>query len=109
MKDWDIGLLTEFYQDLLSPKAAQTVRMYYDLDMSLKEIADELGITRQGVRDYINRSKETVLDYESKLKMAERFFRLRELVTECKSQLNGGASTGLINSKLDEILDCIDE
>lgn len=67
------GLLYDFYGELLT-KHQQTVyeaAVYQDL--SLAEIAEQEGISRQGVHDLIKRCDRILLDYESKLHLAERF------------------------------------
>ena len=70
------GLLYDFYGELLT-KHQQSV--YEDVvfnDLSLSEIADEQGITRQGVRDSIKRSEEKLFELEEKLGLFKRFVQL---------------------------------
>lgn len=59
-------LLAE-YGALLTDKQRDTVSMYCDMDLSLAEVADEVGTTRQAVRDVIVRSVATLEEYEQKL------------------------------------------
>ena len=56
-KDLEIGLLLDFYGEMLSPEKREAVRLYYDEDLSLAEIAGDTDITRQGVRDRIEKAK----------------------------------------------------
>ena len=87
MKDLEIGLLADFYGGLLSEKSRDILDRFYNKDMSLGEISNELGITRQGVRDYITRAKKVLTEYEDKLKMASRFYEAREKIIEYKQNL----------------------
>lgn len=67
------GLLYDFYGELLTPHQR---RIYEDAvfnDLSLSEIAQEAGISRQGVHDLIKRCDRTLEEYESKLHLMQRF------------------------------------
>lgn len=59
-------LLSE-YGGLLTEKQRETVALYCDMDLSLAEVAAEMGTTRQAVRDLIVRTVAVLEDYESKL------------------------------------------
>lgn len=67
MKDLEISVFADFYGKLLSPRALRILRQYYDEDMSLAEIAEEFGITRQGVKDSIDKSSRYLADCEERL------------------------------------------
>ena len=56
-KDLRITFLLDFYGDMLTEKQREVVECYYNEDLSLAEIAEEKGITRQGVRDGIKRAE----------------------------------------------------
>ena len=71
------GLLYDFYGELLTPHQR---RIYEDAvfnDLSLSEIAQEAGISRQGVHDLIKRCDRTLEEYESKLHLMQRFGQIR--------------------------------
>ena len=57
-KNLQIGYLLDFYGELLSERKHSVMEMYYNEDFSLAEIADEIGISRQGVRDIIKKSED---------------------------------------------------
>ena len=61
-KNLEIALLFDFYGDMLTDKQRDVVELYYDNDLSLSEIAENEGITRQGVRDSIKRAEAQLLD-----------------------------------------------
>ena len=72
-KNIEISLLFDFYGQLLKEQQQQTVTLYYNDDLSLSEIAGQLNITRQGVRDSIKRAENLLFSYEEKLGLMKRF------------------------------------
>lgn len=72
-KDLKIGFLLDFYGDMLSERKRIVLDRYYNDDLSLSEIADEIGISRQGVRELIKKAEDELLFYEEKLGLAARF------------------------------------
>lgn len=72
-KNVEISLLFDFYGQLLKEQQQQAVSLYYNDDLSLSEIASQLNITRQGVRDSIKRSETQLYTYEEKLGLFKRF------------------------------------
>lgn len=77
-KNMEIALLFDFYGDMLTDKQRDVVELYYNDDLSLAEIAENEGITRQGVRDSIKRAESQLLEMEERLGLARRFRELRE-------------------------------
>ena len=73
----EISLLLDFYGDMLTEKQREVIECYYNEDLSLSEIADNQGITRQGVRDSIKRAEFQLLDMEERLGLARRFREMR--------------------------------
>ena len=71
-KNLNIGYLLDFYGDLLSDRKRLVMDMYYNEDLSLAEVAAEIGISRQGVRDLIKKSEDELQTYEEKLRLAAR-------------------------------------
>ena len=68
-----IGLLFSFYRNMLTDRQIECIDLYYNEDLSLAEISEHLGITRQGVRDNIKRAEHTMYDTEERLGLAARF------------------------------------
>lgn len=83
----ELNLLLDFYGALLTEHRREMLRLYVEEDMSLQEIADESGISRQGVYDSIKKSEAQLLDYESKLGLMKRFKELKNQVSQCRSEL----------------------
>lgn len=72
LKKVEIGLLNDYYGGLLTDYQTRLLSNYYDEDLSLKEIAEEEGVSRQAVSDVIKRSSEKLLEYEQKLGLVEK-------------------------------------
>lgn len=77
-KDLNISILLDFYGDMLTEKQKEVVELYYNEDLSLSEIAEHSGITRQGVRDSIKRAEMQLLEYEERLALAQKFRSIQE-------------------------------
>lgn len=75
-KKLEVSLLLDFYGQLLSDSGREMTNLYYNDDLSLAEIAEQCGITRQGVRDKIKRCEKQLFGYEEKLGLLARFQQL---------------------------------
>ncbi len=82
-KNLEMSFLLDFYGDVLSERRRAVMTMYYNEDLSLSEIADEIGISRQGVRDLIKKSEDELSMLEEKLGLAKKFGRVKD----CADQL----------------------
>jgi predicted DNA-binding protein YlxM (UPF0122 family) len=107
-----IALLFDFYGQLLTDKQIEIVDMYYNNDLSLGEISEQQGISRQGVYDTLKRAEKTLYEYEEKLGLVERFLKQKEgmnKILEMLDELNGiEASEGQqIKTRLNEIKEYI--
>ena len=72
-KNLEIGYLLDFYGDILPERKRDILDLYYNDDLSLAEIAEQLGITRQAVRDSIKKTETELFFYEEKLGLRRRF------------------------------------
>ncbi len=84
-KNLNIGYLLDFYGEILTERKRTVLEYYYNDDLSLAEIADEIGISRQGVRDSIKKGEEELLFLEEKLGLAARFQKYGESVERIRS------------------------
>lgn len=75
-------LLYDFYGELLTEHQRSIYEDAVYNDMSLGEIAEERGISRQGVHDLIRRCDKILQEYESKLHLVERFAKAKKQVGE---------------------------
>ena len=69
--------LYDFYGELLTKRQRQVYEAVVLEDYSLSEVAQELGISRQGVFDMIKRCNKTLEEYEKKLHLVEKFLHIR--------------------------------
>ena len=75
-KNLNVGYLLDFYGELLSDRKRSVMEMYYNEDFSLAEIAEEIGISRQGVRDIIKKNESDLFFYEEKLGLAKKLLEV---------------------------------
>lgn len=110
LKNLNITVLLDFYGKLLSDKARDIMEMYYMEDLSLAEIAENKGITRQGVRDNIVRAQKELENFEANLNLLERFKRISANVDSIKCVLNNEAQISpKVKSKITELFNKIEE
>lgn len=82
------GLLYDFYGELLTEHQRKIYEDVVYNDLSLTEIAQENGISRQGVHDLVRRCNHLLQEYEDKLHLVERFMRIRSRVEQLKQLIN---------------------
>ena len=101
MKNLNFSYLLDFYKNVLPDRTANMLDMYYNEDLSLSEIADNFGITRQGVRDLIKRGEEELLKLEEKIGLIKKIEDLDKEIKEIKNFAK--------NKNYIEILDKLDK
>lgn len=106
----DISLLYDFYGELLQPSQQRVTELCVNEDMSLSEVADLLGISRQGVRDSLSRAERKLCGYEEKLGLLraykERTARedmIRSIIREIKATEGRGELLPQLD-KIEELL-----
>lgn len=97
------GLLYDFYGELLTEHQRQIYEDVVFNDMSLSEIAEEQGISRQGVHDLVRRCDRALLGYEEKLHLMEKFLRIKETVAEIEAVSSEAAVKLLARRILEEL------
>ena len=73
-------MLFDFYGEVLTPRQKEFFDLYYNEDLSLAEIAENYGISRQGVRDVIVRAEAIMTDLEDKTGLMKRFLQMQQQV-----------------------------
>lgn len=109
-KDLKHILLLDFYGDLLTEKQKQVMSLYYNNDVSLSEIAEELSLSRQAIYDTVKVSENSLNNFESKLKCVEKYLNNRKLIMDCLGEIDNSLDKDNqlitnIKSKLNSVLD----
>ena len=81
-KDFEMGYLLDFYGEVLTPKQREMLNQYYNDDLSLSEIGENFGITRQGARDAIKHGENALKELEEKVGFAARYRRVQQKLEE---------------------------
>lgn len=84
-----LSKLLSCYGALLTEYQRRVFETYNDFDVSLSEIAEEFGVTKQAIRDIVRRVTEQLEEYESKLKLSERLDRLGEMTDAAIEKADG--------------------
>lgn len=79
------GLLFDFYGELLTSHQQKIYSEVVFNDLSLAEVSEEEGISRQGVHDLIKRCDKTLEEYEDKLHLIEKFQMIKKEVSKMDS------------------------
>ena len=79
-KDLSVTFLLDIYESLLSKNQAELMRLYFDHDHSLAEVALYCGITRQAAQDSIKRAQSKLNEFEHSLKMGARYIATKHLL-----------------------------
>lgn len=105
-KNLKYSALLSIYGALLTEKQLSTMEYYYDDDLSLGEIAENTGISRQGVRDFIKRAEEMLDFYEEKLGLQEKMKCIDRIETAALKIKESTQST-MLNKKVEKFTDDI--
>ena len=102
-KELKFVLLLDCYGELLTEHQRNVMALYYCDDLSLSEIGEPLGITRQGVRALVKRTEGLLLNYEEKLGFAGRLGKMRscfEALEESAAQINDAELSAKITEQI---------
>ena len=80
-------MLFDFYGELLTDKQKEYFDLHYNSDLSLSEIAESEGISRQGVWDIIRRAEETLRRFENRTGLVARFADQRRIADRMEEKL----------------------
>ena len=110
-----MAMLYDFYGDLLTDRQKEFYDLYSNEDLSLAEIAENYGITRQGVRDVIVRAEAYLTEIEDKTGLIRRFHtmqsQLREIadcvrqVTDLNDKRLGSDELEVLASRIQSLTD----
>ncbi len=100
-----MAMLYDFYGDLLTDRQKEFYDLYYNEDLSLAEIAENYGISRQGVRDVIVRAEAAMTEVEDKTHLIRRFHQMQGQLDEIAAAadaLLAAAQRGPVSEELAE-------
>jgi predicted DNA-binding protein YlxM (UPF0122 family) len=109
-KTLHMTMLLDFYGELLTEKQRNFFEMYYNEDLSLAEMAELMGISRQGARDLIVRAEATLRETEEKIGLVKRYREQRAAINSMNeklaelSRITEGRAKELALSIKDELL-----
>lgn len=109
------SLLYDFYGALLTKRQREVMELYHEENLSLAEIADEFGISRQGVHDALQKGEKSLESYEEKLGLVRKFTAAGEAIREIDEKIDiliaRADSTGLAEElkKIKGIIDRLEE
>ena len=83
-----VNLLYDFYGELLTERQRQVMNLYYEENLSLSEIAEEFGISRQAVHDALKNGEKALRGYEGKLCIVRKFEETQKAVLKIDSIIN---------------------
>ncbi len=86
-KNVKISVLNELYGKLLTKKQSEIIDDYYNMDLSLSEIAENNNITRQAVRDILKKGEKKLFEYEEKLQFMKRTLSQEKKIEKVLSEL----------------------
>ena len=99
-----MNFLFDFYQALLTEKQRSYMELYYLNDLSLGEIAEQYGVSRQAVYDNIRRTEAMLEEYEEKLQLFGKFRDRREAIESLTDDIRaGGAGPESIIGRLEDL------
>ena len=102
-----MSMLFDFYGELLTEKQKELFDLYYNEDLSLTEIAEHAGISRQGVRNLIKKAEEELFFYEEKLGLAKKFEDAQAHATKALHLCENGGSQAEIEKEIRLLLESV--
>ena len=90
----ETAYLLDFYGALLTPRRREMMRMRYEEDMSLSEIGEQMGVSRQAVSEGMLAARKKLEEYESKLGLVRRYLAITAEAEACLAALDAGDRVG---------------
>ena len=86
-KKVEVSILIEIYENILTNKQLDILDNYYNMDLSLSEIAQNNEITRQAVRDIIKKGERKLFEFEEKLQIMKKMQKQEKQISSILSEL----------------------
>lgn len=103
-KNMSLVPLFDLYGNLLSPRQYDAFDLYYNEDLSLSELAENLGVTRQGVLDNIRTAEKKLVNYEEKLGFAKKQSKYSTVVADILEMIENSEPSEETNQKIKDAL-----
>lgn len=103
-KNLKVAELLDIYGNLLNEKQRTSLEFYYYDDLSLSEIAENIGVSRQGVRDVIKRAESFLFFAEQELKLLEKRETLLKTISQFKKLDNKSSDLEKLILDLEELM-----
>ncbi len=100
-------MLLDCYGPLLTAKQGQVLNQYYELDLTISEIAENMNSSRQAIFDLLKRAEHSLINYENKLGLVVKFKKAHEKLGEVYNLIDQQDEDKMEN--LTEILDILRE
>lgn len=104
-----MSLLYDFYGQLLTKKQQEVLQLYYSYDLSLGEISQQLGVSRQAVYDTIKRTEKLLFEYEEKLGLVNKFITTKKQIEDILTIVEKIETNNNIYEKKDDLLEEIEK
>jgi len=104
-KSIEMVMLFDFYGNMLTEKQKEFFDLYYNEDLSLAEIAENEGITRQGVRDAIVRAENLLVEFEEKLGLHKKYGSIDEAlvrILDAANEIKKINQTNFLSNAIDD-------
>lgn len=98
------SMLYDFYGPLLSESQLEVMTMYHEDNLSLSEIAEELGMTRQAVHYTLKKAEARLEEYDSKLKLVDTYRHNQEIAEKAIGMMNKSDITDSDKEAIIEII-----
>ena len=106
------SLLFDFYGELLTPHQKEIYTEYVQEDVSVSEIAELHGISRQGAHDMVKRCEKLLAGYESRLHLVDHYLKIRKMVGEvhrCAKEIGDMKDSAQIREQASNIVRITDD
>ena len=101
----DMAMLYDFYGDVLTEKQREYFEYYHHDDLSLSEISENMGITRQGVRDIVTRAENGLRKMEERLGLVKRYQDIQDGIAVILANAEGIAALNEARFMSEELRD----
>jgi predicted DNA-binding protein YlxM (UPF0122 family) len=108
-KNVEISILLDLYGTLLTKVQQKAIKEHYDEDLSLAEIGDAMGKTRQSVYDAVKKGVTALYGYEKKLGVMERYISFEKDIVRIEKMVKSGENKESVLKELDRLKNLMEQ